>query len=111
VVFLNFWATWCPPCVGEMPSIQRLYDTLKDEEGVVFVCVSDEEPDTVRKFVEEKGYTFPVYTMEGERPEDFRGRGIPTTFILSQDGKISFRHIGSAKWDDQSSIDFIKNLL
>ncbi len=111
VIFLNFWATWCPPCVGEMPSIQRLYDTLKDKEGVVFVCVSDEESDTVQKFVKEKGYTFPIYTMEGERPEDFQGRGIPTTFILSKDGKIAFRHIGSAKWDDQTSVDFIKKLL
>ncbi len=110
VVVLNFWATWCPPCVAEMPSLQRLYETLKDE-GVEFVCVSGEEQDTVQKFVQEKGYTFPIYTMEAERPEDFRGRGIPTTFILSKDGKIAFRHVGSAKWDAQASIDFIKTLL
>lgn len=110
VVVLNFWATWCPPCVAEMPSIQRLYDTLKDE-GIEFVCVSEEEQETVQKFVQEKGYTFPIYTMETERPEDFKGRGIPTTFILSKDGKIAFRHLGSAKWDDQTCIDFIKTLL
>jgi hypothetical protein len=77
----------------------------------VFVCVSDEESDTVRKFVEEKGYTFPIYTMKGERLEDFQGRGIPTMFIISKEEKIAFRHIGSAKWDDQTSIDFIRNLL
>ena len=49
--------------------------------------------------------------MEAERPGDFKGRGIPSTFILSKDGKIVFRHLGSAKWDDQTSIDFIKTLL
>lgn len=110
VVFLNFWATWCPPCVAEMPSIQRLYNTLKDDE-VAFVCISDEEGDTVRKFVEEKGFTFPVYTIDGELPEEFMRRGIPTTFILSKEGKIAFKHIGGARWDDHTSIDFIRNLL
>ena len=65
----------------------------------------------VQKFVQEKGYTFPIYTMKAERPEDFKGRGIPATFILAKNGKIAFKHIGSAKWDDQASIDFIKTLL
>ncbi len=110
VIVLNYWATWCPPCRAEMPSLQRLYDTMK-ADGIEFVFVSEEDPDAVRKFIQEKGYTFPVYTMASERPEDFKGRGIPDTFILSKDGKIAFRHIGSAKWDDQTSIDFIKSLL
>ncbi len=110
VVVLNFWATWCPPCIAEMPSLQRLYDALKDA-GVVFIGISDEEPETVQKFVREKGYTFPIYTMEAERPEDFQSRGIPNTVILGKDGKIAFRHVGSAKWDDRTSIDFIKALL
>ncbi|MCP4396304.1 MAG: TlpA family protein disulfide reductase [bacterium] len=110
VVFLNFWATWCPPCIAEMPSIQRLYDRLNDA-GVAFLCISDEERETVQKFITEKGYTFPVYTMQEERPKDFLGRGIPTTFLLNREGKIAFRHVGSAKWDDELAVDFIKGLL
>jgi len=110
VVFLNFWATWCLPCVAEMPSIQRLHEKLKDD-GVVFVCVSNEETSKVSKFVKEKGLTFPIYTIHGTPPDVFKTRGIPATFILSPEGKIAFRHIGSAKWDDDKSIDFIKGLM
>jgi thiol-disulfide isomerase/thioredoxin len=110
VVFLNFWATWCPPCVAEMPSIQQLHEKLKDE-GVVLVCISNEEASKVSRFVNEKGFTFPIYTIRGAPPAVFKTRGIPATFILSPDGKIAFRHIGSAKWDDDKSIDFIKGLM
>jgi len=110
VVFLNFWATWCPPCVAEMPSIQRLHEKLKDD-GVVFVCVSNEETSKVSQFVKEKGLTFPIYTIRGTPPDVFKTRGIPATFILSPEGKIAYKHIGSAKWDDERSIDFIKGLI
>jgi thiol-disulfide isomerase/thioredoxin len=110
VVFLNFWATWCPPCVAEMPTIQQLHEKLKDE-GVVLVCISNEETSKVSQFVKEKGLTFPIYTIHGAPPAVFKTRGIPATFILSPDGKIAFRHIGSAKWDDVKSIDFIKGLM
>lgn len=110
VVVVNFWATWCGPCRAEMPSLQRLYEAVRDD-GVELVCISDEAPETVQQFVEEHGYTFPIYTLEGERPDDFQGRGIPATFILSKEGQIAFRHLGSAKWDDPTSIDFITSLL
>ena len=109
VVFLNFWATWCFPCVAEMPSIQRLYDEIKSEE-IHFMCVSDEDGKKVSKFVKENGFTFPLYTLVGEKPHVFKTRGIPATFIISQDGQIVFKHVGAAKWDDKTSIDFIKEL-
>ncbi len=70
VVFLNFWASWCPPCVVEMPAIQHLYDTFSDKD-VVFVGISREDPEVVREFVEEHGYTFPIYTIDAERPDVF----------------------------------------
>lgn len=110
VVFLNFWATWCSPCIAEMPSIQRLHERLKNE-GVVFLCISDEETTKVSRFARERGFTFPIYTMHGPPPAAFRSRGIPATFILSPDGKIAFKHVGSAKWDDEKSIAFIKSLM
>lgn len=108
-VFLNFWATWCMPCRVEMPSIQRLYDELK-AEGVLFACISQEDAEKVEAFAKEEGYTFPIYTMSEERPEVFESAGIPATFILSPDGRIAFKHVGSAKWDDPSVIDFIRQL-
>jgi thiol-disulfide isomerase/thioredoxin len=110
IIFLNFWATWCPPCVAEMPSIQRLYDQIKNEE-INFMVVSEEDRAKVDKFVKERGFTFPVYTVIGEKPRVFQTRGIPTTFIISRDGQIVFRHVGAAKWDHESSIDFLKGLM
>ena len=110
VIFLNFWGTWCPPCVAEMPSIQRLYDRIKSEE-IHFICVSEEGRTKVSKFVKEKGFTFPLYTLVGEKPQVFKTRGIPATFIISQDGQIVFKHVGSANWDHKTSIDYIKGLM
>ncbi|MFN2455676.1 MAG: peroxiredoxin family protein [Pyrinomonadaceae bacterium] len=110
VVVLNFWATWCLPCIAEMPSLQRLYEKTKDE-GVMIVCISPEESETVARFVKEKGYTFPVYTLSGDPPAVFKSEIVPTTFILSSDGKVAFKHAGAAKWDDEKSVDFLRSLL
>ena len=109
VVFLNFWATWCSPCVAEMASIQRLYEKLKGKE-VVFVCISNEKSSKVSRFVRKNKLSFPIYTMRGSPPTAFNTQRIPATFILSPDGRIALKHIGSAKWDDEKSIDFIKGL-
>jgi thiol-disulfide isomerase/thioredoxin len=108
VVFLNFWATWCVPCIAEMPSIQRLYEQVKDD--AVFVCVSPEEATLVDRFVEEKGYRIPMYTFEGSPPAVFRIKSYPKTLIIAPDGRIAFAHTGTAVWDDPSSVEFIRNL-
>jgi thiol-disulfide isomerase/thioredoxin len=110
VIFINFWATWCPPCVAEMPSIQRLYDRIKSEE-ILFMCVSEEDDGKVGKFAKEMGFTFPIYTVVDEKPPVFNTRGIPATFIIGRDGQIVFRHVGAAKWDHKTSIDFIRRLM
>jgi thiol-disulfide isomerase/thioredoxin len=105
VLFLNLWATWCGPCRMEMPSIQRLYDSMKDE--VTFVLVSNEAPDDVRSFMETEGYTMPAYTSDDTPPDVLSTRGIPTTFIVSPQGEIVLRHVGSADWDKQEVRDFL----
>jgi len=110
VVFLNFWATWCSPCVAEMASIQRLYEKLKDK-GIVFLCISNEDAPKVGRFVKRKRYTFPIYIMLGSPPAVFNTQRVPTTFILSRDGRIVFKHTGSAKWDDNKTIELLKGLL
>lgn len=110
VVFLNFWATWCKPCVTEMSSIQNLYDYLKDED-VVFLLISKEKKETVQNFVEKKQFNFPVYLCADDLPNVFKSRGIPATFILDRDGVIVFKHVGSAKWDDESCRSFLRGLM
>jgi thiol-disulfide isomerase/thioredoxin len=97
VVFVNVWATWCGPCVAEMPSIQSLYDSTQ-KEGVAFVLVSQETPDVVKTFVAGEKYTFPVFTTHNI-PDKFETQGIPATFIVDRQGAIAHKHLGSANWN------------
>lgn len=109
VVFLNFWATWCGPCRMEMPSIQRLCDKVKGD-GVVFLVISDESREKIAEFVKKSPYTFPIYRSIGAPPAVYRTRAIPATFILTPDGRIAFKHVGSAGWDDESTLAFLKGI-
>ncbi|MBX2952636.1 MAG: TlpA family protein disulfide reductase [Leadbetterella sp.] len=95
VVVLNFWATWCPPCIREMPSLQALYNKYQGNPNVEFLVVEvDNKPDLAKAFVEKHNFTFPVYSPAGMIPEAFLGQAIPTTVILNKKGEISYRHEG-----------------
>jgi len=110
VLVLNFWATWCGPCIREMPSLAGLRERTADL-GVRFACVTREkEADKVRAFAEKHGITLPVYVLDGEPPETFRTRGIPATFVLDRVGTIAMRHIGAARWDADSVVNFVRGL-
>lgn len=108
-LFINFWATWCPPCRAELPNIQRLYDTMKDQ-GVGFLMISKETPDIVKAFLKENGYTFPCYLVEEDPPRPFRVGSIPTTMLLTPDGEIAFVHTGPVAWDGPRTQEFLKQL-
>jgi len=110
VVFLSFWATWCPPCKAEMPSIQNLYHAMKGEKDIVFLMVSDEESQTVRNFMEKNRYDFPVWLTDSSLSAHLNVEAIPTTFIIDRKGDIVFAHTGAARWDDAVCADFLKNL-
>jgi thiol-disulfide isomerase/thioredoxin len=98
VVFINFWATWCGPCVGEMPEIQKFYDNFKNNENVIFLIVSNEDKAVIQNFIDNKGYTFPVYTSMSNPPRAFDSNSIPTSFLISKSGKIVMRQVGVANW-------------
>ncbi|MCU4176264.1 redoxin domain-containing protein [Carboxylicivirga sp. N1Y90] len=104
-LFINFWATWCPPCIAEMPSIQRLYDVYKDD--VYFILASSEPAGTLKKFIEKKEYTFPVYVLRQNVPDIFASRSIPASFLISPEGKIIMKKQGAARWDGKK----VKHLL
>ena len=110
VVFLNFWASWCIPCLAEMPSIQSLHEKIKDDKFLM-LCLSDEDDSEIKAFVSKNNYTFPIHSVLGELPGKFEVGAIPKTFIISKKGKIAFSHSGSAKWDADRSLEFINGLL
>jgi thiol-disulfide isomerase/thioredoxin len=110
VIFLNLWATWCPPCIAEMPGIQSLYEKV-DSNKVEFIMLSVNDQETKTKgFIDKKGYTFPVYTAASNVPNVFRSGSIPTTFIISKQGKIVSKKVGMANYDKKSFINFLEKL-
>ena len=112
VIFLNFWASWCPPCRAEMPTIQDLYERLKDNDNIVFVMVSlDNDTAKAREFISNEGYTFPVYFPAGVFPAIYNSGTIPSTFIISPDGKIVAKETGMADYNTDKVINFINGLL
>ncbi|HDR88989.1 MAG TPA: TlpA family protein disulfide reductase [Bacteroidetes bacterium] len=99
VIFLNFWATWCPPCIAEMPSIQNLYNEYGNR--VKFLLVTREEVTTVQDFLDKNGYHLPVFFQKYREPDLFESSSIPTTFILSRDGRLLVNKKGAARWDSR----------
>ncbi len=96
VVFINFWATWCPPCIHELPSIDQLRQSLKDHKDIVFLMVDvDGDMEKSSAFMAENKYDLPLYIAAGDIPAEFLGQSIPTTVIMDKAGKIVERLEGS----------------
>ncbi len=94
-VFLNFWATWCPPCVGEMPHFNAVYPRYKDK--INFLAVSlDDNMQEAAAFIQQQGYSFPVgYGNVNDLAGKYDIQGIPTSLLLDADGKIIASKIGA----------------
>jgi len=111
VVFLNFWATWCPPCVGEMPDIEKLYVKFKDNPKVAFVIVSSESLSAIKPFIEKREYKMPVYMLVSSLPQAFGSNTIPVTFIISKTGKVAVNQVGAANWSGSKTTNLIEQLI
>lgn len=109
VILVNIWATWCPPCLAEMPSLQALYNSYSTE--VSFYFVSLENTETLQRFINKKGYTVPVYTVQDEFPAALETNSFPTTYLISKSGKIVMDKKGVADWDSESVHKTIDALL
>lgn len=110
VIFINFWATWCPPCIAEMPGIDALYKSV-GSENIVFLMISrDEDFSKAERFVERKKYGFPVYKVRGQIPLALRSQSIPATFIIAPDGSIAASHKGMADYNNAKVRNFLKGL-
>jgi thiol-disulfide isomerase/thioredoxin len=109
VVFINFWATWCPPCLAELPTINALYQKEKGNPKVVFLTVDvDRDLPKSTKFLELKDYTFPVFASIGA--ETLYHEGIPTTLVIDKKGDIVFTHFNRANYDSDQFEKFLDDL-
>ncbi|WP_029033504.1 TlpA family protein disulfide reductase [Salinimicrobium terrae] len=109
VAVINLWATWCPPCIAEMPSFQKLYDQYGDRVNFYFVSTEDEGK--LQQFLDKKNYRLPVYKPLSMAPEILQSRSLPTTYVISRDGKIAVNKKGSANWNDSGFKDLLDQLL
>lgn len=103
-VFINFWATWCKPCLEEMPTIKKAMDFLRNEK-IEFLFASDESTEEIHAF--ETQHSYGVDYARAGNIEDLNITGLPTTFIFDKDGKQVFSEMGYRKWDDKANIDLL----
>ena len=100
VVFVNFWATWCPPCREEMPSMQRLYAELPKDKFKMLAILNKDQPILADKFAAKHGITMPILDDQANNVGPEYGlTGLPETFIIDKQGILRKKFIGPAQWD------------
>lgn len=104
VVFINFWASWCKPCIAEMPSIKNAMDSLKSEK-IEFLFATDESAKEIESFEAKHKFGFNYLKTPGF--EELNIMGLPTTFIFDKNGKQVFSEMGYRKWDDKTNLDLL----
>ncbi len=108
VVFVNFWATWCPPCREEMPSMQKLYTMMPADKFKMIALFNNDKPAPVKNFVAKLGITMPIlsdeYNLIGTK---YGLTGLPETFIVDKKGVIREKFIGPAQWDSPEYVQML----
>lgn len=112
VVFINFWASWCPPCRAEFPSVQKLYEKYSGNKDLVFLTVNlDDQVEKGKIYLEKEEFTVPFLIPNGNIPKEFFGGSLPTTVVLDKSGKIRMHHTGMADYSKESFYEEINQLL
>jgi thiol-disulfide isomerase/thioredoxin len=109
-IFINFWATWCPPCIAEMPAIESLWQENKNDNIVFLLISTDDEMQKIKSFIDRKDFTFPVYQLTEALPASFNASAIPATFVVSPEGKLVYKHVGIANYHTSEFSDFLDNI-
>lgn len=109
VIFLNIWATWCPPCIAEMPSIHELYKKLGNDVQFVMISV-DNDFETAKRFRERKEYSFEIYSLVSSMPTMYQTKSIPSTFVIDTEGRLVYQHLGMADYNTDPFIQFLREL-
>lgn len=122
VVLLNVWATWCPPCVYELPSMQRLHEAMEGEPFEIVAVSIDARPGEedaagrpggdIRAFADSLGLTFTIlHDPEGKIQQTYRTTGVPETFLIGKDGIINRKASGETAWDLPEVVSSIRRLV
>lgn len=111
IVLLNFWATWCPPCKAEMPSIEALWKTARDKAFTILALSDGESPSDVSAFIKKNGYTYPVFVdPAGSVSRRYGVQGIPTTYVIDKRGMVIARVIGGIEYDTPEALSVFAEL-
>lgn len=111
VVFINFWATWCPPCIAEMPSVNQLHEKLKGNKNIVFIMVdADNDFGRSASFMSKHDFSLPIYQANSTMPNALFSGTLPTTVIVDKTGKIIFRHEGVADYGNAKLLAYLQKL-
>ncbi len=111
-VLLNFWATWCPPCVKEMPALNVLHNKLNGKNGLQVVGVHvGPALATVKQFLKDKPVDFDIVIDKNMALSGWQVSGLPTTFLISPSGKIIYKAVGEREWDSDEMVKFIQGVM
>ncbi|MGM1057025.1 MAG: TlpA family protein disulfide reductase [Bacteroidota bacterium] len=109
VIFMNIWATWCPPCIAEMPGINNLYKDV-DKENVAFIMLSvDQDFQKAIDYNKRKGYDFEVYEAVGGLPQMYHSQSIPTTYVIDSGGNLVLTHMGMGDYNTKDFKEFLND--
>ena len=108
-IFLNFWATWCPPCIAEMPDIDKLYQSVNKKIHFAIISVDDDR-EKVKSFAKRKGFDFPIYFAKSRLPKVYESTTIPTTHVIDAKGHIVISQRGMAKYSSDAFITYLRGL-
>jgi thiol-disulfide isomerase/thioredoxin len=112
VVFINFWASWCPPCVAEFPSIEKFHSEFKNNDKIVFLMINmDDNIATGQQFLDKKNYSLPIFQAVSIVPKEIYSGSLPTTIVLDKFGIMRLRHEGFANYGGKKFNLQIKQLL
>lgn len=109
VILINFWATWCPPCIAEMPSLQNLYNDYSDK--VVFLFVTQDKFETVETFKAKRNFNFEVFNPITETPSELKSSSIPRTLVINKKGEIVIDETGAVNWNSEKVKNQLDELL
>ncbi len=108
LVFLNLWATWCPPCRAEMPGINKLYSKVDSAEVAFVILTTEQDFEKAKSYKADNNFNFPIYQLASPLPSIYQENSIPRSYLINQKGELVMKHTGLADYDSKKFIIFLE---